>query len=221
MLVDDHHVVRRGLKFFLQSNKEISIVAECDNGEVALKQLETVEPDVVLMDLSMPVMDGITATKLIKERFPSIKVLVLSSFSDQDHIIPALQAGAIGYLLKDSEPEQLVEAIRGAIHGNVQLHPEISKQLLMYNQVAQTAKQEMASEITTNLTELELFEALTNREKEVLKGITEGLSNKEIAAALEIAEKTVKVHVSNILGKLQVYDRTQAAVLAIKHKLVD
>ncbi|CAM4076880.1 LuxR family transcriptional regulator [Bacillus manliponensis] len=203
LLVDDHTVVLKGLSFFLKTQENIELVGEASNGKEALQKAKETNPDVVLMDLSMPEMDGIEATKYIKEDNPSIKVLVLTSFSDQDHVLPALQAGASGYILKDVEPDQLVEAIRSAYKGNIQLHPDIANVLLLQGMPKQ--KNEMQ------------FESLTSRENEVLKLLAKGMSNKEIAAVLTITEKTVKVHVSNILNKLDVADRTQAALYAVKH----
>lgn len=203
LLVDDHTVVLKGLSFFLKTQENIELVGEASNGKEALQKAKETNPDVVLMDLSMPEMDGIEATKYIKEDNPSIKVLVLTSFSDQDHVLPVLQAGASGYILKDVEPDQLVEAIRSAYKGNIQLHPDIANVLLLQGMPKQ--KNEMQ------------FESLTSRENEVLKLLAKGMSNKEIGAVLTITEKTVKVHVSNILNKLDVADRTQAALYAVKH----
>lgn len=203
LLVDDHTVVLKGLSFFLKTQENIALVGEASNGKEALQKAKETNPDVVLMDLSMPEMDGIEATKHIKQDNPSIKILVLTSFSDQDHVLPALQAGASGYILKDVEPDQLVEAIRSAYKGNIQLHPDVANVLLLQG----IPKQENEMQ----------FESLTSRENEVLKLLAKGMSNKEIAAVLTITEKTVKVHVSNILNKLDVADRTQAALYAVKH----
>jgi DNA-binding NarL/FixJ family response regulator len=204
LIADDHHVVRRGLVFFLKTQKEIEIVGEAANGEEALTLVEKLQPDVVLMDLVMPVMDGIEATKKIKELFPLTKILILTSFSDQDHVIPAIRAGASGYQLKDIEPDQLVEAIKSVYRGESQLHPKVTSHVMAH--LSQSEKKEE-----------NLLEELTKREKEVLAEIAKGKSNKEIAASLMITEKTVKTHVSNILAKLNVADRTQAALYAVKH----
>jgi DNA-binding NarL/FixJ family response regulator len=204
LVVDDHHVVRRGLVFFLKTQKEIEIVGEAANGEEALTLVGKLHPDVVLMDLVMPMMDGIEATKKIKELFPHTKILILTSFSDQDHVIPAIRAGASGYQLKDMEPDQLVEAIKSVYRGESQLHPKVTSHVMAH--LSQGEKKEE-----------NLLEELTKREKEVLAEIAKGKSNKEIAASLMITEKTVKTHVSNILAKLNLADRTQAALYAVKH----
>jgi DNA-binding NarL/FixJ family response regulator len=204
LIADDHHVVRRGLVFFLKTQKDIEIVGEAANGEEALTLVGKLQPDVVLMDLVMPMMDGIEATKKIKELFPHTKILILTSFSDQDHVIPAIRAGASGYQLKDIEPDQLVEAIKSVYRGESQLHPKVTSHVMTH--LYQGEKKEE-----------KLLEELTKREKEVLAEIAKGKSNKEIAASLMITEKTVKTHVSNILAKLNLADRTQAALYAVKH----
>ncbi|WP_079479219.1 response regulator [Halobacillus salinus] len=204
LLVDDHLVVLRGLKFFLNTQENIEIVGEAENGEEALKIVEDLQPDVVLMDLMMPVMDGVEATRKLKEEYPEVKVVVLTSFSDQDHVIPALQAGAIGYQLKDVEPDLLVDTIRKTAEGEKYLHPKATDLLLS----EMTGAQKTTTPLYT----------LTKREKEVLEQITLGKSNKEISSHLFITEKTVKTHVSNVLSKLDVHDRTQAAILAMKNQ---
>ncbi|MBB3870275.1 response regulator transcription factor [Parageobacillus toebii NBRC 107807] len=203
LIVDDHHVVRRGLAFFLNTQKEINVVGEAANGEEAVERVKELQPDVVLMDLVMPVMDGVEATKKIKELSPHTKILILTSFSDVDHVIPAIRAGASGYQLKDVEPDQLVQAIISVYRGENQLHPKITAHLMTH--------------LSKGDREEQLIETLTKREKEVLAEIAKGKSNKEIAAALMITEKTVKTHVSNILAKLNLADRTQAALYAVKH----
>ncbi|GMB08357.1 LuxR family two component transcriptional regulator [Thermolongibacillus altinsuensis] len=203
LIADDHHVVRRGLVFFLKTQQDLEIVGEAANGEEALALVGKLQPDVVLMDLVMPVMDGIEATKKIKERFSHTKILILTSFADQDHVIPAIRAGASGYQLKDIEPDQLVEAIKSVYRGESQLHPKVTSHVITH--LSQGDKEE------------KLLEELTKRETEVLAEIAKGKSNKEIAASLMITEKTVKTHVSNILAKLNLADRTQAALYAVKH----
>jgi DNA-binding NarL/FixJ family response regulator len=204
LIVDDHHVVRRGLMFFLKTQKDIQIIGEAANGEEAVKLVSELRPDVVIMDLVMPVMDGIEATKKIKETSPNTKILILTSFADQDHVIPAIRAGASGYQLKDIEPDQLVEAIKSVHRGESQLHPKVTSHVMTH--LYQGEKKEE-----------NLVEELTKREREVLAEIAKGKSNKEIAASLMITEKTVKTHVSNILAKLNLADRTQAALYAVKH----
>lgn len=201
LLVEDHHIVRRGLVFFLKTREEFEIVGEAENGEDALTFVRTERPDVVLMDLSMPKMDGIEATKQIKQYDETIKILILSSFSEQDYVLPALEAGADGYQLKEVQPEQLVASIIAVYEGNANFHPKVTPALLGRSAV----KKENP------------FSMLTKREQEVLQEIAKGRSNKEIAAELHITEQTVKTHVSNILAKLEVDDRTQAALYAVKH----
>ncbi|OZM56841.1 DNA-binding response regulator [Lottiidibacillus patelloidae] len=206
VIADDHHVVRRGLVFFLKTQSDIEIVAEAQNGEEAVTLVKEHKPDVVLMDLVMPVMDGIEATKQILAEMPTLKIIMLTSFSDQEHVIPAIRAGASGYQLKDIEPDQLVSAIRAVHRGETQLHPKVTSHIMTH-----MAKGEEKEE--------NLIELLTKREKEVLAEIANGKSNKEIADTLFITEKTVKTHVSNIFSKLDVADRTQAALYAVKHGL--
>ncbi|SFG38948.1 two component transcriptional regulator, LuxR family [Halobacillus alkaliphilus] len=209
MLVDDHLIVLRGLKFFLNTQTDINVVGEVENGKVALEKIEDLQPDVILMDLMMPVMDGVEATKEILKRYPESKIVVLTSYSDQDHVIPALQAGAAGYQLKDVDPDELVKAIRTAHQGEKLLHPKATSLLLSEMSHDQKKKEAAATATFT----------LTKREKDVLYQITLGKSNKEISAALYITEKTVKTHVSNLLSKLEVHDRTQAAIYAMKHDM--
>jgi DNA-binding NarL/FixJ family response regulator len=208
LITDDHHVVRRGLTFFLKTQKDIEIIGEAGNGREAVELTRTLKPDLVLMDLVMPEMDGIQATKIIKTEMPEIKILMLTSFSDQDHVIPALEAGASGYQLKDIEPDELIDCIRKIMSGENQLHPKATSHLL-----ANLSNKENK--------ERNSLEQLTKRELDVLKEIAKGKSNKEIASTLFITEKTVKTHVSNLLAKLEVADRTQAALFAVKNQLVE
>ncbi|HDR7985164.1 two-component system response regulator CasR [Bacillus cereus] len=203
LLVEDHHIVRRGLVFFLKTREEFEIIGEAENGEEALYFVQKKKPDVVLMDVSMPKMDGIEATKRLKQYDETIKVLILSSFSEQDYVIPALEAGADGYQLKEVQPEQLVASIIAVHQGNANFHPKVTPALMGRSAV----KKEVENP----------FSMLTKREQEVLREIAKGRSNKEIAAELHITEQTVKTHVSNVLAKLEVDDRTQAALYAVKH----
>jgi DNA-binding NarL/FixJ family response regulator len=206
LVADDHAVVRRGLTFFLATQPDLELVGEAADGLEAVEKVAALRPDVVLMDLVMPGVDGIEATKQVRERFPAVRVIVLTSFSDQDRVVPAIRAGAVGYLLKDVQPDELVRAIRGAYSGQVQLHPQVASQLVAH--VASPAAKSAAP-----------ADELTAREREVLRLIARGKSNKEIAAALFIAEKTVKTHVSSLLSKLGLEDRTQAAIYAVKQGL--
>lgn len=207
LIADDHHVVRRGLVFFLRTQKELEIIGEAANGKEAVQLAEELKPDMILMDLVMPEMDGIEATKIIKMKQPDIKIMMLTSFSDQDHVIPALEAGASGYQLKDIEPDQLVNSIKKIMEGENQLHPKATNHLM-----ANLSRGKRESNPLTDL---------TKRELDVLKEIAKGKSNKEIAASLFITEKTVKTHVSNLLSKLALSDRTQAALYAVKNRLIE
>ncbi|WP_242221691.1 response regulator transcription factor [Bacillus cereus group sp. BfR-BA-01380] len=206
LLVEDHHIVRRGLVFFLKTKEEFDIIGEVGDGEEALQFIQTERPDVILMDVSMPKMDGIEATKRIKQYDSSIKILMLSSFSEQDYVLPAIEAGADGYQLKEVQPDQLVASIIAVYQGNANFHPKVTPTLLG-RPAAMEIKQDHLS-------------MLTKREKEVLREIAKGRSNKEIAVELHITEQTVKTHVSNVLAKLHVDDRTQAALYAVKHGVV-
>jgi DNA-binding NarL/FixJ family response regulator len=208
LIADDHHVVRRGLVFFLKTQPEIEIIGEAKNGLEAVEMMQTHQPDVVLMDLDMPVMNGIEATRQIKLNYPDVKIMILTSFSDQDHVIPAIEAGASGYQLKDIEPDILVQTITQLMKGEHQLHPKATSHLLTHL-------------TNKNNTERQPLEELTKRELEVLREIAKGKSNKEIASSLFITEKTVKTHVSNLLSKLELADRTQAALYAVRHGIAE
>jgi DNA-binding NarL/FixJ family response regulator len=201
LLVDDHDVVREGLQTFLSEESDFNIVGEASNGLEAVNLAVALKPDVVLMDLLMPGMDGVEATRRIRTTLPASQVLVLTSYADHQHVRDALQAGAIGYILKDVLKRDLVQAIRHAAQGRPTLHPEAQRQLI----------QQVVSPAPT------LIETLTEREREVLSLIAQGRSNKEIAAGLHLTEGTVKGYVSAILAKLGVADRTQAALYAVKH----
>ncbi|WP_096551975.1 response regulator [Ureibacillus thermosphaericus] len=207
LIADDHHVVRRGLLFFLKTQKDIEVVGEAKNGMEAVRLVEELNPDIVLMDLVMPEMDGIEATKQIKACWPEVQIIILTSFSDKDHVLPAIEAGAAGYQLKDIEPDDLVNSIRQVMHGESIMHP-----------VATTQLEESLRE-EGNLPHVK--NPLTPREQDVLAELTKGKSNKEIASSLFVTEKTVKTHISNIFAKLEVQDRTQAALYAVKHGLTE
>ena len=201
LLVDDHEIVRQGVRFFLETHPDFSVIAEADSGLTAIKLAEEVIPDVVLMDLIMPEMGGVEATRRIKDLSPRTQIVVLTSYHDDEHIFPALQAGAISYVLKDVRMEELADVIRRAVRGEATLHPRVASRVI----------QELHGSRTQ---ELNPFTELTDRELEVLKLIAKGLSNSEIADQLIISEFTVKGHVSNVLSKLHLADRTKAAVYA-------
>lgn len=209
LIVDDHQVVRQGLRTFLELQEDIEVVGEAEDGSSAVEMTSRLSPDVVLMDLVMPGMDGIAATRRIKASGGGVKVIALTSFTEDDKVFPAIQAGASSYLLKDVTPEELVEAIRAARRGEARLHPEIMRKLM--EQVAGQPPIEQAGSVP----------ALTHRERQVIRLVAQGRNNREIAAELVISEKTAKAHVSNILGKLGLEDRTQMAIHAIRNGLVD
>lgn len=214
LLADDHAMVRKGLQVFFSTQSDIELVGEAASGQEALEKAETLRPDVVLMDLNMPVLNGIEATKRLKISHPHMKVIVLTSFSDQDHVLPAIRAGARGYLLKDIEPEELVRAVRRVHQGQVELHPEAAGQLMSI--IAEPEPVSSPGGGAAEGSRNDPLEELTRREHEVLTFIARGKSNKEIGEALFITEKTVKTHVSHLLDKLGLSDRTQAAIFAVK-----
>ncbi len=221
LVVDDHSVVREGLRTFLELQEEssaddqasyrIEVVGEASNGVEAVNLAHSLEPDIVLLDLVMPEMGGVEATPEILAVSPNTRVIILTSFSEEDQVIPAIRAGATGYLLKDIAPAELVRAIRQTHLGQVELHPEATKKLMsvIASQTGEPASQTIPKAL----------EDLTKRELEVLRLVADGLPNRDIAAKLIISEKTVKTHVSNILSKLNLTDRTQAAIYAIRHGL--
>ena len=200
LLVDDQSLIRRGFKALLKPEADLQVVGEAENGEAAIRQVEVLRPDVVLMDIRMPVMDGVAATRQICQRFPATKVLVLTTFDDDEYVVQAMQYGASGYLLKDTPPDELVQTIQAVHKGYVQLGPGLAQKVM--NKLSGPAPT-----LPSGWTEL------TPREQEILRLIATGASNQEIARTLYIAEKTVKNHVTNILRRLDVRDRTQAAIL--------
>lgn len=202
LIVDDHSVVRQGLHMFLSLDPELEVIGEASNGSEGLQLARELRPHVVLMDLLMPVMDGVAATAAIRRELPEVEVIALTSVLDDTSVFGAIRAGAIGYLLKDTEAEELCRAIKSAAAGQVQLSPQAAARLIREVRVPKSP------------------ETLTQREIEVLRLLAHGLANKEIARELGIGEKTVKTHVSNILSKLGVLSRTQAALHAIQIGLV-
>ncbi len=208
LIVDDHQVVRQGLRTFLELHEDMDVVGEAGDGLQALELIEQLQPDVVLMDLVMPHMDGITATQKVRQLGLPAKIIALTSFSEDDKVFPAIQAGAASYLLKDVSPDELVEAIRAVHHGEARLHPDITRKLM--EQVAQQHSQANPTPV----------EELTEREREVIRLVALGCNNREIARQLFISEKTVKTHISNMLGKLGLAHRTQLAIYAIKNNLL-
>ena len=216
LIVDDHAMVRQGLRTFMElqdtSALPIEVIGEAANGIEAVDLARETQPDIVLLDLMMPQMDGIQATPKIMECSPNTRVIILTSFGEEDKVLPAIRAGAQGYLLKDIPPNELAQAVREVYLGKVQLHPEVAKKLMS---AVVASKEEPASSHAAALSE----QRLTEREQEVLQLIANGMNNHEIATRLVISEKTVKTHVSNILSKLNLDDRTQAAIYALRHGL--
>ena len=199
LIADDHGIVRQGLRMYLGSDPELEIIGEARNGAEALKLAHQLHPDVVLMDLLMPVMDGIAATSAIRRELPDTEVVALTSVLEDAAVVEAIRAGAIGYLLKDTEAHELRRAIKAAAAGQVQLSPQAAARLMREVRAPEKIKA-----------------ALTERETEVLRLLAQGLSNKEIARSLNVGEQTVKTHVSHILEKLAVPSRTQAALYAMR-----
>lgn len=206
VLVDDQTLIRRGLKALLKTDSNLDIVGEAENGQEAIALVEQLQPDVVLMDVRMPVMDGIAATREICQRFSTSKVLVLTTFEDHDYVVQMLQAGASGYLLKDTPFEELVQGICLVHKGYTQIGPGLANKVL--------------GQLPTPAQPTSEWETLTPRELEVLGLIAQGASNKEIANTLFISEKTVKNHITNILSQLNLRDRTQLAIMALQRGII-
>lgn len=206
MLVDDHEMVRIGVSAYLSIQEDIEVVGEAENGLIGYEKALDLRPDVILMDLVMDVMDGIESTKAILKDWPEAKIIIVTSFIDDEKVYPAIEAGAAGYLLKTSSAQEIAEAIRATFRGERVLEPEVTTKMM--ERLAQKNRPV-------------LHEDLTNREREIILLIAKGRSNQEIADELFITLKTVKTHVSNILAKLEVEDRTQAAIYAFKHHLAD
>jgi len=207
LLVDDHAMVREGIRAFLTNKPGIQIVGEAENGEKAVELAASLKPDVILMDLVMPVMNGLEAIRLIKAQDPRPRILVITSFAENDKVFPAIKAGASGYLLKDSTPQQLLQAVEDVANGDSPLHPLVTQKIL--NEINKPASPTL------------LNEHLSGREIEVLKQIAHGLSNLEIAQHLHLSENTVRSHISTILVKLHLTNRTQAALYALRECLAE
>jgi NarL family two-component system response regulator LiaR len=202
MITDDHAIVRKGIRALLATEHDIQVVGEACDGTQAIEQAQTLKPDVILMDLVMPKTDGIEATRQITTKIPGMRILVLTSFAADDKVFPAIKAGALGYLLKDSGPDQLIEAIHQVHRGEPSLDPAIARKVL--SELSHPPKMPLTAD------------PLTERELGVLRLVAQGKSNKEIAEQLVITEMTVRTHVSNILGKLHLASRTQAALYALR-----
>ena len=207
LIADDHALVRQGVRAFLDTQPDLNVLGEAENGAQAVEMAANLVPDVVLMDLVMPGMDGVEATRRIKRASPRTQVVMLTSYHEDEHIFPAIRAGALSYVLKDLSPRDLADVVRKASHGEAVLHPKVASRVIMELQGARRDG-------------VNAFTELSDREMEVLRLIAEGMSNAEIAEKLVLSEKTVKGHVSNILGKLHLEDRTQAAVFAWREGIV-
>ena len=207
LIVDDHSVVRTGLRVFLDLQPDLEVVGEAADGSEGVAMARRLEPDVILMDLLMPNMDGITAIGRIKAERPETEIVTMTSFIEEEKVTAALEAGASGYVLKDAEAEEVAAAVRAAYAGEVHLDPAVARLL--------------AQRMRTRKTSDDLAEPFTDREKDVLRLLGQGMSNKEIGATLFITERTARTYVSNILGKLGLASRTQAALYAVEHKMVD
>jgi NarL family two-component system response regulator LiaR len=205
LICDDHAVVREGLRALIATEADMEIVGEAVDGERAVAAVRDLRPDVTLLDMVMPRMDGLEAIQLIKSEFPNARILVLTSFAEDDMVFPAIKSGALGYLLKDSSPDELIRAIRDVNRGEASLHPSIARRLIM----------ELSQPTTLPPTP----EPLTERELEVLKLVAKGYSNEEIASSLVVSERTARGHVSSILSKLHLANRTQAALYALREGL--
>ena len=205
LIADEHAILRKGIRALLSTEPDLEVVGEASDGAEALAQAQALQPDVILMDLVMPRLDGIEATRQVTTRQPGVRVLVLTSFAADDKVFPAIKAGALGYILKDSGPDDLVRAIRQVHRGEPSLEPEIARRMLF--ELAHPPQQPPTPD------------PLTERELEVLRLIAQGKSNREIAADLVLAELTVRTHVSNVLGKLHLASRTQAALYALRQGL--
>lgn len=203
LIVDDHAVVRKGLSAILETEPDLQVIGEAENGNQAVWKARSLQPDVILMDLVMPEKDGIEAIKDIKKENDAAKILVITSFAEDEKVFPAIKSGALGYLLKDSSPDDLIQAIHEIYQGKASLHPTIARKLI---QELKEEKNEAPSD----------EQVLTGREVEVLNLIAHGLSNQEIANRLMVSETTVRFHVSNILSKLHLANRTQAVLFALK-----
>jgi DNA-binding NarL/FixJ family response regulator len=212
LIVDDHRVVREGLAAILKTKENIQVIGEAQDGQEAVEKTRTLMPDVILMDVSMPRMGGVEATRVVKREFPHIGIIALTMYEEQQYIFDLVRAGATGYLLKDSDSTQIVKAIQSVYRGESLIHPSVASKILAEFSLLAQKKGKKSSWVEHDLTE---------REITVLRLVADGKTNKEIANALDLSEKTVKNHVRNIFHKLQVYDRTQAAILAIRKGLIE
>ncbi len=216
LLVDDQTLIRQGIAMLLELEPDLEVVGAVGDGRAAIEAVERLHPDVVLMDIRMPGMDGVTATRELSRRFPEVGVIILTTFDDDEYVFEGLKAGARGYLLKDISSEEMAEAVRAVARGEALIQPSIARKV-----VAEFSRLAVGSPPAPERMAPKSPNALTERELDVLKALARGMSNKEIAAALVITEGTVKTHISNILAKLDVRDRTQAVLKAQQLRLLD
>jgi len=209
-VVDDQEILRQGLRMILSSNEEIEVVGEGSNGMDAYRLCESHILDILLLDIKMPVMDGVEATRRIKRDFPQVKIIILTTFDDDEYIFKALKFGASGYILKEASPQKIIEAVKDVYKGGAQMHPQIAAKVV--KKLRNIEEQTIPHSSRIN--------CLTRREEDIVKLVGEGKNNREIAEELFIAEGTVKNHITNILEKLELRDRTQLAIFAIKNHLV-
>jgi len=212
LIADDHRVVREGLSSILKTKENIEVVGEAQDGQEAVEKTRALEPDVILMDVSMPRIGGVEATRIVKREFPHIGIIALTMYEEQQYIFDLVRSGATGYLLKDTDSSQIVSAIRAVYRGESLIHPSVASKILAEFSLLAQGKGKKRLGVEHDLTE---------REITVLRLVADGKTNKEIANSLDLSEKTVKNHVRNIFHKLQVYDRTQAAILAIRKGIID
>jgi DNA-binding NarL/FixJ family response regulator len=215
MITDDQRLMREGLKTILDLEDDLTVVQLADNGRDALDKIAQARPDVVLMDIRMPVMDGVECTRIIKQQYPGVKVLILTTFDDDEFIIEALKGGAAGYILKDLPSEKLVDAIRDVYKGNSIMQPEIAAKVISH--ITSTVKAPVSNSTPSELMQAE---ELTDREKDVLQLVGKGMSNKEIARKLYISEGTVKNYISSLYSKLELNDRSKLTLYAVENKYI-
>ena len=213
MIADDQRLMREGLKTILDLEQDLTIVQLAENGKDALEKMADAKPDVILMDIRMPVMDGVECTRIVKQQYPGVKVIILTTFDDDEYIIEALKNGAVGYILKDLSSEKLISAIRDAHKGNSIMQPEIAAKVISL--ITGAAKEPVHSNASADT---KYAEELTDREKDVLRLVGKGLSNTEIAKNLYISEGTVKNYISNLYSKLEINDRSKLTLYAIEYE---
>jgi NarL family two-component system response regulator LiaR len=216
LIVDDHAIVREGLRALIEGKPDLDVAGEASNGEEGVQKARALNPDVILMDIVMPVKDGITAIREIRAANPAARILVLTSFGDDEQVFAAVRGGALGYLLKDSSPSELIDAIHSVYHGQPSLTPSVARKLLVGSQQLGVTASDRAHRPASEVLPSQPTNQLTDREVEVLRLVAKGLSNNDIANLMVVGEGTIRFHVSNILSKLQLENRTQAVLYALR-----